>query len=277
MNSQNSQTISALIIKAAIFVAIALTVISTFFLIGYILIEGIPHLAPNLFAIKYTSDNVSMLPAIINTLFMVVGSLVLAVPVGVFAAIFLTLYARSKSKIVQVIELASQTLTGIPSIVYGLFGMLLFVNYFHWGFSLIAGVFTLAIMILPVIIRTSQESLLAVDKSYRDASYGLGASKLRTIFLIILPAAFEGILAGILLSVGRVVGESAALIFTAGTVAQIASNMFLSSRSLAVHMYVLSSEGLHLAQAYATAVVLLLIALILNIISVIIKKRVEIK
>ena len=214
------------------------------FLIIYILINGIPYIKPSLFSFHYTSENASLMPALINTVIMTLLSLLIAVPFGIFAAIFLVEYAKRGNKFMNVIRLTTETLSGIPSIVYGLFGMLFFVNTLGWGFSLLAGAFTLAIMILPLIMRQTEESLKAVPDSYREGSFGLGAGKLRTVFRIVLPSAVPGILAGIILAIGRIVGETAALMYTAGTVAKVPSSIMGSGRTLAVHMYNLSSEGL---------------------------------
>ncbi len=233
-------------------------------LIGYILVQGVPHLKPSLFAFKYTSENVSLLPALINTLIMTFYSLLLAGPVGIFSAIYLQEYARGGNKLVRLVRIAAEVLSGIPSIVYGLFGMIFFLVTLGWGYSLIAGVCTLSIMVLPLIMRTTEEALAAVPLSYREGSFGLGAGKLRTVFSIVLPAAAPGILAGVILSVGRIVGETAALIFTAGTLAQASGKLFDSARTLSVHMYSLSSEGLYMEESYATAVVLLLLVVLIN-------------
>ena len=222
------------------------------FLIAYILINGVPHIKPSLFAFEYTSENASLMPALINTIIMTLLSLLIAVPFGIFSAIFLVEYAGKGNKFVEVIRLTTETLSGIPSIVYGLFGMLFFVNTLGWGFSLLAGAFTLAIMILPLIMRTTEEALKAVPDSFREGSFGLGAGKLRTVFKM---------------------GETAALIYTAGTVAQVPTNVFGSGRTLAVHMYNLSSEGLYMDQAYATAVILLILVVGINTISSLIAKK----
>lgn len=243
------------------------------FIIGYILIRGIPNMKPELFAWQFTSENQSMMPAIINTVLMTLCTLIMAVPVGVFSAIYLAEYSKKGSKIVKIIRMTVETLSGIPSIVYGLFGFLAFVIALHWQYSFISGAITLAIMVLPLIMRTTEEALLAVPDSYREGSYGLGAGKLRTIFKIILPAAMPGILAGVILAVGRIVGETAALIFTAGTTAAVPENIFSSTRTLAVHMYCLLSEGLYIDQAYATAVVLLVMVIIINALSSFLAKK----
>lgn len=244
------------------------------FLIAYILINGIPHIKPELFALKYTSDNGSLFPALINTIVMTLLSLIIAVPFGIFSAIFLVEYAKRGNKFVDIIRITTETLSGIPSIVYGLFGMLFFVTTLKWGYSLLAGAFTLAIMILPLIMRTTEEALKAVPDSYREGSFGLGAGKLRTVFRIVLPSAVPGILAGVILAIGRIVGETAALIYTAGTVAEIPTGVMGSGRTLAVHMYSMSREGLHMDQAYATAVVLLVLVIGINWLSGFIAKKI---
>ena len=244
-----------------------------FFLIGYVLVKGIPYLNASLFSLTYTSENVSLLPSLINTLIMTLVSLAIAAPVGIFAAIFLVEYAKKGSRFVKLIRITAETLSGIPSIVYGLFGMLFFVNTLKWGFSVLAGAFTLSIMILPLIMRQTEEALKAVPDSYREGSFGLGAGKLRTVFRIVLPSAVPGILAGVILAIGRIVGETAALIYTAGTVAQVPKNVLGSGRTLAIHMYMLSSEGLYMNQAYATAVILLVLVVAINTLSGVVAKK----
>ena len=262
------------VLRSFVYVSAALTVGALGFLIAYILIKGVPHLSMDLFAWEYTSDNCSMMPAIINTLEMTFFALLIAVPFGIGSAIYLVEYAKRGNKLVEVVRITTETLTGIPSIVYGLFGMLFFVNKLQWRLSIMAGACTLAIMVLPVIMRTTEEALLAVPDSYREGSFGLGAGKLRTVFQIVLPSAIPGILSGVILAVGRIVGETAALIYTAGTVAGIATDLFSSGRTLAIHMYCLSSEGMHIDQAYATAVVLLIVVIFINLLSSKIAKRV---
>ena len=262
------------VLRSFVYVSAALTVGTLGFLIAYILIKGVPHLSMDLFAWEYTSDNCSMMPAIINTLEMTFFALLIAVPFGIGSAIYLVEYAKRGNKLVELVRITTETLTGIPSIVYGLFGMLFFVNKLQWRLSIMAGACTLAIMVLPVIMRTTEEALLAVPDSYREGSFGLGAGKLRTVFQIVLPSAMPGILSGVILAVGRIVGETAALIYTAGTVAGIATDLFSSGRTLAIHMYCLSSEGMHIDQAYATAVVLLIVVIFINLLSSKIAKRV---
>lgn len=243
-----------------------------FVLIGFIFYKGVMCLSWDLFAWEYTSENVSMMPAIINTINMVLFSLLIALPLGIFGAIFLSEYGNKKSRLLNLIRVASDTLVGIPSIVYGLFGYLAFVIYFGFRTSFIAGVLTLSIMILPLILRSSEEALRSVPMSFREASFALGAGKLRTIFAIIVPAAIPGILAGVILSIGRIVGESAALLYTSGSVAKVAGVMD-SGRTLSVHMYAISSEGQHINQAYSTAMILILIVLVINIASNLIAKK----
>lgn len=249
----------AIIAVAAIVITVAVFLV----IVGYILIRGVPHLSPKLFEWTYNSENVSMMSSIITTFEMVLISMIIAAPLGIFCAIYLVEYAKRNNKAVKFIRLTTETLSGIPSIVYGLFGNLFFVFALKWDYSVMAGACTLAIMILPVIIRATEEALKAVDDSYREGSFGLGAGKLRTIFVIILPSAMSGILSGVILSIGRVVGETAALVFTSGTVAKVAG-LFSSQSTLAVHMYTLSSEGIYMDQAAATAVVLMITVLLLN-------------
>ena len=254
------------VLRCFVYLSAALTVGALGFLIAYILIKGLPHLSLELFAWEYTSDNCSMVPAIVNTLEMTFFALLIAVPFGIGSAIYLVEYAKRGNKLVELVRITTETLTGIPSIVYGLFGMLFFVNKLQWRLSIMAGACTLAIMVLPVIMRTTEEALIAVPDSYREGSFGLGAGKLRTVFQIVLPSAMPGILSGVILAVGRIVGETAALIYTAGTVAGIA-DLFSSGRTLAIHMYCLSSEGMHINQAYATAVILLIVVIFINLLS----------
>lgn len=268
LNHPGSLAMMLLVMLGAI-----LTFTVLIFLIVYILVHGVPYLKPSLFSFIYTSENASLMPALINTVVMTFLSLLIAVPLGIFAAIFLVEYARRGNKFMGVIRLTTETLSGIPSIVYGLFGMLFFVNTLGWGFSILAGAFTLAIMILPLIMRTTEEALKAVPDSFREGSFGLGAGKLRTVFRIVLPSAIPGILAGVILAIGRIVGETAALMYTAGTVAQVPSSVMGSGRTLAVHMYNLASEGLYMDQAYGTAVILLVLVVGINALSSVIARK----
>ena len=255
-------------------IATILTVGALLFLIGYILIMGIPNIKPEMFSWEYNSENVSFMPAIVNTVIMTALSLLIAAPLGIFSAIYLVEYAKRGNKFVGVIRTTAETLSGIPSIVYGLFGMLFFVTALEWGYSLLSGSLTLAIMILPLIMRTTEEALKTVPDTYREGSFGLGAGRLRTVFRVVLPSAIPGILAGVILAIGRIVGETAALIYTAGTVAELPKDLMSSGRTLAVHMYALSSEGLHTNEAYATAVILLVTVLLINTLSAFIAKKI---
>ena len=261
-------------LRALVYLSALLTVAVVVFLIGYILWQGVPNLTmPGLFDWEYNSQNQSMMPAIINTVIMTALTLVLAVPVGVFAAIYLVEYASRGNKLVKVIRITAETLSGIPSIVYGLFGFIVFVITLGWSYTLLSGAITLAIMILPLIMRTTEEALMAVPDSYREGSFGLGAGRLRTVFRIIIPAAMPGILSGVILAIGRIVGESAALIFTAGTNPVVAKSLFSSASTLTVHMYALMTEGLHTEQAYAVAVVLLALVILINALSGFLAKK----
>lgn len=255
--------------------AMIFTMAALLFVICYILVKGVPHLTPSLFAAKYTSENVSLMPALANTIFMTLLSLLFAVPVGVGAAVYLVEYAGRGNRLVRLVGMTAETLSGIPSIVYGLFGALFFVKYLGLGLSLLSGALTLSVMILPLIMRTTEEALRTVPDSYREGSFGLGAGKLRTVFRIVLPSAVPGILSGVILGIGRIVGESAALIFTAGTVAETATSIFDSARTLSVHMYAISGEGLYINQTYATAVVLLVVVIVINAVSGYIAKKCE--
>ena len=248
------------------------------FLIGYILYHGLPNLAlPGIFSWEYDGDNQSMMPAIINTLLMTALTLLLAVPIGVFAAIYLVEYSKKGSKPVAAIRLTAETLAGIPSIVYGLFGFIVFVITLGWSYTLLAGVITLAIMILPLIMRTTEEALMAVPDTFREGSFGLGAGKLRTVFRVVLPSAVPGIAAGVILATGRIVGESAALIFTSGTNPVVATSLFSSASTLSVHLYALLTEGLYTNQAYAVAAVLLFLVIGLNALSRVAAKKLAAK
>ena len=263
----------SLVMLLLVALAAVLSAAALVFIIVYVLVRGIPNLTPELFALTYDSDNVSCMPSIINTIVLTLLTLLIAVPFGIGAAIYLAEYAKKGNRLVKVIRTMAETLAGIPSIVYGLFGMLFFVYALNWGYSLLAGAFTLAIMVLPTIMRTTEEALLTVPDSYREGSYGLGAGKLRTIVRIILPSAMPGILAGVILAVGRIVGETAALIYTYGSATGYATGLLNSGRSLAVHMYVLTNEGLHTDQAWGTAVVLLVLVFGINTLSAFIAKK----
>lgn len=257
----------SLFLLGCVIAAALITFMVLSFLLGYILWQGLPNIETGLFALQYNSENVSLFPALVDTVLMVIMALAIATPLGIFAAVYLVEYASRGNRLVSLVRVTADTLAGIPSIVYGLFGMLFFVTYLKWGYSLLAGACTVAIMILPLIMRTTEEALKAIPDSYREGSYGLGAGKLRTVFAVVLPSAVPGILAGVILSIGRIVGETAALIYTAGTVAALPDGVLSSGRTLAVHMYVLASEGLYMKQAYATAVILVVIVVAINALS----------
>lgn len=268
----------SLVLFLLVNLAAVITAAVVLFLIGYILWHGVPNLSlPGIFAWEYNGENQSMTPAIINTLIMTALTLLLAVPIGVFAAIYLVEYSKKGSRLVKLIRVTAETLAGIPSIVYGLFGFIVFVITLGWSYTLIAGVITLSIMILPLIIRTTEEALMAVPDSFREGSFGLGAGKLRTVFRIVLPSAVPGIAAGIILAIGRIVGESAALIFTSGTNPVVAKGLFTSASTLSVHLYALLTEGLYTEQAYAVAAVLLFLVIGINALSSVVAKKLTAK
>lgn len=266
--------ISSVILRIVMYASAGFTAAALLFILGYILAKGIPNLtSPGLFAWEYTSDNVSLVPAAINTLMLVALALVMSIPFGIGSAIYLTEYAKKGNKFVSIIRVTTETLSGIPSIIYGLFGMLFFVTALKWQYSILAGAATVAIMVLPTIMRTTEEALLAVPDSFREASLALGAGKIRTIFKIVLPSAMPGILSGVILAIGRMVGETAALLYTLGAVASVAKGVMSPGRTLAIHMYTISSEAFHTNQTFATAVVLLVIVFILNALASFVAKK----
>lgn len=271
-------------LKAIVYLAAAFTFAVIIYIVGYLLAKGVPEVIneaiklsqgePSIFNFKYNSDNASIIPSIVNTLLIIVFSLTISSILGIGTAIYLVEYAKTGNKFVEIIRITSETLSGIPSIIYGLFGMIFFVTYLGFGFSLLSGILTISIMILPLIIRSTEEALKAVPDTYREASFGLGAGKLRTIFVIILPSAMNGILAGIILAIGRIIGETAALLYTSGTTTNMATNpLTTGGRTLSVHMYMLTGEGTHFPQAYATAAILLVIILLINGGSTLLAKR----
>lgn len=264
----------SLLLRILVILSAIITAGVVLFLIGYILYYGVPNLTmPGLFSWKFTAENQSMMPAIINTVIMIVLTLMLAVPIGVFAAIYLVEYSKRGNRFVKIIRVTAETLSGIPSIVYGLFGYIVFVITLGWSFTLLSGVITMAIMILPLIMRTTEEALMAVPDSFREGSFGLGAGRLRTVFRIVLPSSVPGILSGVILAIGRIVGESAALIFTSGTNPVVPKSLFSSASTLSVHLYTLLNEGRYTDQAYATAVVLLIVVIIINALSSVVAKK----
>ena len=268
----------ALVEFLLVHLAAIITAAVVLFLIAYVLITGVPHIHKELFAWTWTTENQSMMPAFVNTLVMTLLSLLIAVPIGVCAAIYTVEYAKRGNKLVKLVRLTAETLQGIPSIVYGIFGYVFFNVALHFGFSMLSGALTLSIMILPLILRTTEEALMAVPDSYREGSFGLGAGKLRTVFRIVLPSAMPGVLAGVILAIGRIVGESAALIYTSGSgtgnlsfikngAFSLTAPLLQSTRTLSVHMYALMSEGLYTGQAHATAVILMMLVIGLNALS----------
>lgn len=244
--------------------AAALTAAVVIWIVVYVMMQGIPHLSAELFAWEYTTENLSMTPALINTLIVSGLSLLIAVPIGISAAVFMSEYTHSTNKFVAVVRMAAETLAGIPSIVYGIFGMLLFVEVVFSRYCLLAGTFTMAIMILPLVMRTTEEALKSVPVAFREGAFALGAGKLRTVFGIVLPSAVPGIVSGVILAFGRVVGETAALIYTAGTVTRVPDSLLGSGETLSVHMYNLAREGLHPGEAWATAIVLIALVVVIN-------------
>ena len=216
-----------------------------------------------------------LLPTVLVNLYSLLFSVPLGIALGIFAAIWLVEYARRGSRLVRIVRMAAETLSGIPSIVYGLFGYLCFVVTLHFGYSLLAGACTLTIMVLPLIMRTTEEALISVPDSFREGSFGLGAGRLRTVMKIVLPAAVPGILSGVILAIGRIVGETAALIYTSGTYTEICTDLMQSGRTLSVHMYSLSREGLYIDQAYATAVVLLILVVGINALSSLVAHKIS--
>ena len=257
----------------AVWTSAFLTVFILVYILVFVLIRGIPHIKPSLFSFTYTIENQSLFPAIVTTVIMIVVTLVLAVPLGVFTAIYLVEYAKRGSKFVQAIRTTSETLAGIPSIVFGLFGYIFFADWLGWGKSILAGCFTLAIMVLPLIIRTTEESLKSIPDSYREGSFSLGAGRLRTVWRVVLPPALPGVFAGIILAMGRIVGETAALVFTIGSVIKIPDNLFSQGRTLALHVLQLSSQGHYRNEAYATAVILLVLVVGINMLSTSIERK----
>lgn len=261
---------------AACWIAIMITIFALLVVLGYIFIHGIPNLKPEIIFGKYSSDNPSMGVSIFTTFLLICFTLLLAAPVSIFSAVYLTEYTQKGNRLVWVIRLAVQTLSGIPSIVYGLFGAIFFGGVLGWGYSILTGICTVAIMILPIIISATEEAIKAVPDTYREGSYGLGASKLRTIFKIVLPAASPGILSSIILSIGRIVGETAALIFTLGSVTEMPHSLMDASRTLAIHMYINTRDGGMNGRntAFATGVILILVVIAVNIIATWLVKKV---
>jgi len=273
MTETKSSMLSSYLLRFLVYLAAFLTSATLLFIVGYILVKGIPHLTPELFERTYTPDNQSLYPALINTAVLMVVALLMAVPIGIFSAVYVIEYAKRGNKFLELVRHMTETLAGIPSIVFGLFGMLFFLKFLGFGYSILAGACTISIMILPLIMRTTEEALKSVPDSFREGSFALGAGKLRTITKIVLPSAVNGIFAGVILGIGRIVGETAALLFTMGTITGMAKGLMESGRTLALHMFVQSNEALHMNQCYATAVVLIVLAIGINLLAGLIGKR----
>ena len=249
------------------FISIFATIVSTLsliFIVLFILIRGVPYINFNLLFGESNNSQMTLFPAIVSTAMMLFMALIIAVPIGVFSAIYLTEYSKANGKLIYLIRIFTDSLSGIPSIVFGLFGMLIFLELFGIGRNILAGSLTLVLIILPSIIRQTEETLISIPASLREGSLALGASKVRTIFKIVLPCGFSGIITAIILSIGRIVGESAALIYTSGAVRYMPAGYFSAGSSFAVMMWMFSSEGLYINQTFATASILLMIVIFLN-------------
>ena len=263
------------ILKYVCIIALVLSLISLIAVVAYVLINGVTKLSLNLVFGEYTDNAPTVFPALVGTLQLVCIAAIIAVPIGVASAIFLVEYTNNKGKFVKIVQVATETLAGIPSIVYGLFGYLIFVVAFGWGYSMLGGGITLAIMILPTIVRSTQESLLSVQEGLREGSYALGASKVRTIFKIVLPSAAGGIVTAIILAIGRVVSESAVLLLTINMVVnKVPESLMSPGTSLALDIYYFASHG-YPDEAAATAVVLLIFLIFLNLLASFIGKMIK--
>ncbi|MGF1698533.1 phosphate ABC transporter permease PstA [Vibrio kyushuensis] len=266
------------ILSGFVWAAAAATVGFLFWIIWYILSNGLQHVDWAFISGDYsrTGDSQGIFPMIMSTLYMVIASIAVAAPLGIMTAIYLTEYAKVGSKLVKVIRFCTESLAGIPSIIFGLFGMTFFVVIMGFGFSILSGALTLSILILPVIIRTTEEALMAVPQTYREGSYALGAPKIYTVWRLILPSAMPGIVTSVILSIGRVIGESAPVFMTAGMVARIPDSLLDSGRTLTVHLYKLTTELFTIEewnQAYGTATVLIVVVLLINTVTKLIASR----
>jgi len=241
-------------------------------LLTYIIANGINHLSLSFIFSEFKGDTRGIFPMIINTLLIVLLSIAISTPIGIFSAIYLVEYAKP-GKLLKTIRFATETLQGIPSIIYGLFGFIFFVTFMRFGFSLLSGALTLSIMVLPTIIRTTEEALKTVPLSFREGSLALGATKLQTIVKVVIPSAIPGILNSVILSIGRIVGETAAVYLTAGMVTRFPQNIMDSGRTLSVHLYLLAKEGLSFEEAFATASILVISVALINLITNLIAKR----
>lgn len=265
-------------LQTFVWLSAGLTVGFLFWVIWYILSNGLQFVNWDFVTGDYsrTGDSQGIFPMIVSTIYMVIASIAVAAPLGIMTAIYLTEYAKVGSKLVKVIRFCTESLAGIPSIIFGLFGMTFFVTILGLGFSILSGALTLSILILPVIIRATEEALMAVPQTYREGSYALGSSKIYTIWRLILPSATPGILTSVILSIGRVIGESAPVFLTAGMVARIPESLFDSGRTLTVHLYKLTTELFTIDewnQAYGTATVLIVVVLLINMLTKLIASR----
>ena len=264
-------------VRVLMWLAAAITAGLTLFLVGYVLCKGIPNLSWEFISTKpsYLQGTIGILPDILNTVYIVIATLVIVIPLGVGAAVYLTEYATNQ-KMVGIIEYAAEALSGIPSIIYGLVGMLMFSN--HFGTCLLAGSLTLAIMNLPTIMRSTQESLKTVPQSYREGAFGLGAGKWRVTRTVVLPNCLDGVVTGCILSIGRIVGESAALLFTAGFAHALngfKDALFSSGSTLTVALYMYATEGGEFGVAFAIAAILMILTLVINLSASLIAKYFE--
>lgn len=256
-----------------VYIGIGISAACLLGIILHILINGLEHITLSFLFTVHAPRAQTIVPMVITTVIVVVLTLLISAPLGIGSAIYLNEYARSSSRFIKAVRVAIVTLSGIPSIIYGLFGFLFYVIMLGWTWSILAGVMTVAIMVLPIIIRSSEEALKSVPISYREGSFALGAGKFHTIRKVVLPSAVPGILASVILAIGRIVGETAALIMTAGTLVALPSSLFSSASTLAVFMYTITVEGTDMDAAYATAVILMAVVLLLNTVANIIGNR----
>jgi len=262
------------ILKTIIWICGLITIGILAWILTYTIANGISHLSLNFIFSEFKGDKHGIFPMILNTIYIVLLSVVISTPIGIFSAIYLVEYSKP-GKMLSMIRFAIETLQGIPSIIYGLFGFIFFVTFMQFSFSLLAGALTLSIMVLPTIIRTTEEALKTVPTSYREGSLALGATKLQTIIKVVLPSAIPGILNSVILSIGRIVGETAAVYLTAGMVTRFPQSIMDSGRTLSVHLYVLANEGLSFEEAFATATILIITVAIINLITGLIAKRIS--
>ncbi|MDD2682355.1 MAG: phosphate ABC transporter permease subunit PstC [Bacilli bacterium] len=277
---KNKSKIFAVFLKCLSYITSILSIVSLGIIVLYIFIKGLPNITSSMFAITGTySGSPTILPSIISTLMLVFLSLIIAVPIGIGASIFLSEYTKSSNKLIKVIRIGIETLASIPSIIYALFGAAFFVYALKFGVSILSGALTISLMIIPVIIRSCEESLKTVPDSYREGSYALGSGKIRTIFKIIIPSALSGILSSVILSIGRIVSESAPLLFTmgGGKMTIIPTSFMSSGTSLSVLMYAFSGENKYMNECWATASILLIIIFTLNLLSTLIVRKFNIK